>query len=155
MTKGTRFGAWAVAIVGVIAMGGVLAGAVAFVEIRSNRPLTQYALDMPSAPFGGGWGCFGCRPPDGLDLMDPAAGVAADVPSDPVFRGVVVTSDAFPDGLLNVRIMPDGYYLGFGDGTVRFVADKGPWIALVPELRTGAEPEWISYLVREGVIDPA
>ena len=151
MTKPTKIGAWVVAIVGVIAIGGVFAGAVTLVEMRINRPVTQYVFDLPSAPFGGGGACYGCRTLDGLDLTGPAAGIAAKLPTDPVFRGIVLTSDDLPDGLRNVRIMPDGYYLQFTDGTVRFVADEAPWAAMLPDL----EPELTSYLVREGVIDPA
>jgi hypothetical protein len=97
----------------------------------------------------GGWVCYGCDPPVDPDVVDPAAGVAAELPTDPVFRGVVVTSDAFPDGLRGVRVLPDGYYLEFADGTVRFVDDGAPWAALGPDL----EPEWLDYLVREGVIE--
>jgi hypothetical protein len=155
VTKWTKAGARRAVMVGVIAIVGVIALGAAFIAIRGDRTATQYELEMPSAPFGGGWACFACGAPEGISFSGPAAGVAAGLPTDPVFRGVVVTSEAFPDDLRNVRILPDGYYLEFADGTVRFVADEAPWIALVPELRTAAEPEWISYLVREGVIDPA
>lgn len=155
MTKWTKVGVWGAAIAGVIAIVGFVLGGVEFIEFRSHRTLTEYALDMPSAPCGGGWSCFSCQPPDGLDLTDPAAGVAADLPKGQVFRGVVVTSDGFPGALGDVRMVCNGYYLEFTDGTVRFVADEAPWAAVMPELRTWAELEWTGYLVNAGVIDSA
>jgi hypothetical protein len=149
MTKWTNPGARGVAIAGVIAILGVIVAAVTFIEIRGHRTVTEYAVDAPAAPFGGGWECRGCGTLDGFDLTDRAAGTAAELPTDRAFRGVVVTSEALPEDLRNVRVMSDGYYLEFADGTVRFVADTAPWAALVPEL----EPEWIGYLVGAGVID--
>jgi hypothetical protein len=151
VTKWTQGGAWRVAIIGLIAIlgGMVVAGALFYRD--HDRPVTEYAIDAPSAPFGGGGACYGCRTLDFFDLTGPAAGVRAMLPTDPVFRGLVLTSDALPDGLRNVRVVPDGYYLEFTDGTVRFVVDRAPWAAMESQL----EPEWISYLVREGVIDSA
>jgi hypothetical protein len=153
VAKWTKVGARRAVIVGVIAVLGVIVvgGGFALAYRQSHRTATEYAFDAPSALIGGGWACYGCRTVDGFDLTDRAAGVTAELPQDPTFRGVVITSDALPDGLRNVRVMPDGYYLEFTDGTVRFVADEAPWVALVPEL----EPEWIGYLIREGVINPA
>lgn len=155
MTKWTKVGIWGAVVAGFIAVVGPIVAVVAFVEIRGHRTISDYAIDMPSAPFGGGWSCFGCRPPVGLDLVDPTAGVAADVPSGTAFRGVVVTSDAYPDGLRDVRVLPNGYYLEFLDGTERFVGDSAPWAAVAPDLRSWADPEWIGYLVNAGLIDPA
>ncbi len=151
MKTWTKARIWGAAIVALMAtMGGiVVAGALVYRE--HHRPITDYTIDMPSAPFGGGGTCYGCRTLDLLDLTGPAAGVPAKPPTDLVFRGLVLTSDALPDGLRDARIMPDGYYLEFKDGTVRFVADPAPWAAMLPDL----EPEWTAYLVREGVIDPA
>lgn len=152
MAKWTKVGAWRAVIVGVVAIVGVVlvTGTVALAYSHAHRPVTEYTVDMPSAPFGGGGTCYGCRTLDGLDLTGRATGVAAKLPTDPVFRGIVLTSDDLPDGLRDVRIMPDGYYLEFTDGTVRFLADEAPWAAMLPNL----EPEWTAYLVREGVIDP-
>jgi hypothetical protein len=155
VTKWAKVGVWGAGIAGVIVIVGVIAGGVAFLGIRGHRTVTDYAIDMPSAPFGGGWSCFGCRPPGGLDPTNLAAGVPASPPSGAVFRGVVVTSDAFPDALGDARIVKDGYYLEFKDGTARFVADDAPWAAVVPQLRMWADPEWTGYLATAGVIDPA
>ena len=153
MKQWTKRGARRAVIAGVVAIAGVLVvgGTVAVAYWHGHRPVTEYAIDMPSAPFGGGWVCYGCEPLDGVHPADRAAGVASQLPTDPVFRGVVLTSEALPDGLRNVRVMPDGYFLEFTDGTVRFVTDPAPWKALQPAL----EPEWTAYLVREGVIAPA
>lgn len=153
MRKWTKADARRAVIAGVIAALGVVVvgGGFALAYRQSHRTATEYAFDAPSALVGGGWTCYGCDPPVDPDVVDPTAGVAAELPTDPVFRGVVVNSDAFPDGLRSIRVVPDGYYLDFADGTVRFVGDGAPWAALVPNL----EPEWLDYLVREGVIEAA
>jgi hypothetical protein len=150
VTKWTKRGARRAVIVGVSVIIGVIAAGGALLAIHANRPVISYEFDAPSAPFGGGGTCFGCRTLDLLDLTGPAAGVRANLPTDPVFRGIVLTSDDLPDGMRNVRIMPDGYYLEFTDGAVRFVADDAPWAAMLPDL----EPEWADYFVNAGVIDP-
>jgi hypothetical protein len=130
-------------------IGATAAWGVLFLANHANRPVITYEIDSPSGRFGGGGTCYGCWPFDGADLADASAGVASSPPTSAVFRGIVVTSDRFPDEVRDVRVVPHGYYLEFADGTVRFVDDAGPWEALAPDL----EPAWTDYLVREGVID--
>lgn len=151
MTTWGKRGARTAAIAGASVIIGVVAAVAALVVIHAHRPVINYTVDAPSAPFGGGGTCYGCWPFDGVDLADHAAGLASSPPTSAVFRGIVVTSDRLPDDVRDVRVVPDGYYLEFADGTVRFVGDAAPWTALAPDL----EPAWSDYLVREGVIDPA
>ncbi len=153
VTRWAKGGVRRAALVGVLAIAGIIVagGAAALAYRQSHRVVTEYTIDMPAAPFGGGGACYGCQPFDGLDLTDRTVGVAAELPTDPIFRGLVVTSSVFPPGLRNARVMPDGYYLEFTDATVRFVADDAPWRALEPAL----EPEWTAYILGNGVIDHA
>jgi hypothetical protein len=147
----TKRGARIAVVAGASFFVGAMAAGGALLAIHAHRPVISYEFDAPAAPFGGGGTCYGCWPFDGADLESPSAGVASPLPSSADFRGIVVTSDRFPRELRDVRVMPDGYYLEFADGRVRFVDDGAPWVALAPDL----EPEWTDYLVREGVIDPA
>jgi hypothetical protein len=151
VTKWTKIDAWGVAIVGVILVGGVFAWS--YLQTPRYLSNTNYAVDMPSAPDFEQLGCSLCWTVDGLDLTDRAAGVAADLPTDPVFRGVVLTGNDFPETVRNVRVMPDGYYIQFTDGTVRFVADDAPWVAVVQELRERLSPRFLDILVGAGIID--
>lgn len=150
MTTWTKRGVRTAAIAGASFLVGAMATwGVLFFANHANRPVISYEIDSPSGRFGGGGTCYGCWPFDGADLADASAGVASSPPTSEEFRGIVVTSDRFPDDLRDVRVMPRGYYLEFADGTVRFVDDAATWEALAPAL----EPAWTDYLVREGVID--
>jgi hypothetical protein len=153
VTKWTKADAWGVTIVVVILVGGAFAWSYLMTPRYQSISMTEYTVDMPSVRFDQGWGCQGCDTLDGLDLTDRAAGVAAELPADPVFRGVVLTGNTLPEGVRNVRVIPDGYYIQFTDGTVRFVADDAPWEAVVPELRGGLSPALLDILVKAGVVD--
>ena len=150
MTTWTKRGVRTAVIAGASFLVGAMATWGVLLAIHTNRPVISYEIDSPSGRFGGGGTCYGCWPFDGADLADASVGVASSPPTSAVFRGIVVTSDRFPDEVRDVRVMPRGYYLEFADGTVRFVDDGGPWAALAPDLKA----EWTDYLIREGVIDP-
>lgn len=130
---------------------GAMAAVGVLLAMNTHRPVIDYVIDSPSGRFNGGGTCYGCWPFDDSVLADPAVGVVSAPPSGAVFRGIVVTSDRFPNALRDVRVMPHGYYLERADGTVRFVDDAAPWEALASDFVL----EWTDYLVREGVIEPA
>jgi anti-sigma-K factor RskA len=57
--KWTKRGTWRGVIVGVVAIVGVVVvtGTVALAYRHSHRPITDYTVAMPGAPFGGGGTC--------------------------------------------------------------------------------------------------
>ncbi len=127
--------------------------ALAWVEYREHwRVSIQYTVDLPSTPVNGGWADFGPDPVLHLLESDPAAGVLSEAPTDPIFRGVIVSGPDLPGNgtIEDYRIVRDGYYVEFADGAVRYVLDPAPWLAIRDEVESGIGPHFWQVLVNAG-----
>ncbi len=153
--KWSRPGFVAVGAVGlVIAMFVV---GLTWIEYREHsRVQIQYEVDLLSTPVNGGWATFGPDPVLHLLASDATAGVLSAAPTDPTFRGVILTGPDLPgEGTIeDYRVLRDGYYIEFADGSVRYVLDPAPWLAIRDEVRENIDidhPGLWGALVNAGV----
>jgi hypothetical protein len=65
---------------------------------------------------------------------DVPTGTPATPPSILGFRGFILTGDSLlgGDSIRSIRVVPDGYYVESATGATNFVADPGPYEALLP-----------------------
>jgi hypothetical protein len=118
------------AVIAVVVVGGFAFYSLATRESNGGSNI-YYEVDVFSGRPNPGWGEWSEDRDPILDLftVERTAGVAATIPDDLGFRGVVLTSPDFPgdDTLDDVRVVQNGYYLEFADGVVRFVEDSEVW----------------------------
>jgi len=130
----------AVGTVGLMASTVVLA--LTWVELREHwRVHIDYKVDLPATPVDAGWATYGPDPVLYLLKSDPASGVLWDAPSDPVFRGVILSGPDLPGNgtIQDYRVFRDGYYVEFYGGTVRYVLDPAPWLAIRGEVQSSLD----------------
>jgi hypothetical protein len=134
-------------VIGLAVIAAAFVGASALLWAGTPRPMAgttvYYEVDVFSGRVNPSWGAIGTS--DVLDLftVERTAGVAATVPGDLGFRGVVLTGPDLPGGgaLDAIRVVQSGYYLEFADGAVRFVEDPAVWPPIRAELEANLEPE--------------
>jgi len=129
-------------------------GALKGLEYREHsRVDIQYKVDLPSTPVNGGWATFGPDPVLHLLASDPTAGVLWQAPTNPTFRGVILSGPDLPGNgtIQDYRVLRDGYYIEFADGTVRYVLDPAPWIAIRADVQESIDPRLWQVLVDAGV----
>jgi hypothetical protein len=128
----------------------MMAMAWTFDEFRDRfRVHIEYEVDLLSTPVKPTWGSFGPDSVLHLFEFDPTAGMTAHTPSDPTFRGVILTGPDLPgEGVVrDFRVLRDGYYIEFVDGSVRYVLDPAPWLAIRDEVRECINPRLWQVLV--------
>jgi len=146
-------------VIGVGAVGLVVAMFIAATTLTWQGPMNgttiNYEVDVFSGRINPSWGGVSEAkdPVFGLLESDRLSGVSAEPPGNLGFRGVVLTSPDLPGNgtIRDYRILRDGYYIEFANGSVRYVLDPAPWLAIRDEVQSSIDPRVWQILVDAGV----
>ena len=142
---------WGLAIVGALFVAAVVVLIHMSATFYAKVGVT-YTVDMTSTREDQDWTTSLDTQLSGYLAVERDSGIVCELPTDPLFNGVLLRGRDVHGRVLQYRVFPDRYYIEFRDHTVRCVTDSRPWGPVSAQVREHLNPTLQTLLVDAGIL---